>query len=130
MANSIPVGIIMPYNRGPLGYFEQTYSDIERALTNIKMLLMTAKGERPMMPTYGSDLRSLLFDPNTMEYGDHLFYDAVTEATELWMPEVDIHKVTAERNLDEQPNAVTLKIEFSLKNIPDSTQTFDLEVSL
>lgn len=129
METTTPVGIIMPYNSGDNGYFEQTYSDMERALINIRMLLQTARGERPMMPTYGSELREILFDPNTEEITNQLFKSAVEEACQMWMPEADIINVTPERNLDEYPNQVVLKITFSLVTIPDSIQTLELEVS-
>ena len=82
-----------------------------------------------MMPTYGSELREILFDPNTEEITNQLFKSAVEEACQMWMPEVDIINVEPERNLDEYPNQVTLKITFSLLTIPDSTQTLELEVT-
>ena len=43
MSNDIPVGIMIPYVKGNDGYFQQTYSDVTRIYTNLKMLLMTAK---------------------------------------------------------------------------------------
>lgn len=128
MATDVPLGIKMPYKQGNLGYFDQTYSDMERAVTNLGFLLRTAKGERPMMPTYGSDLRTVLFDPNVVEYADQLFTDAVEEAVEMWMPEVVIHNVATTRDFDEYPNSATLNITFSLRNLADSSQTIKLEV--
>lgn len=127
MANQIPLGIKIPYTRGNLGYFDQTFSDIERCKTNLKMLLMTAKGERPMMPTYGSDLRSLLFNPGEAEY-DQLLEDAVIEAAEKWMPEVTINSVEIERNIEEYPNRAILNITFSINSIPNNEETMELEV--
>ena len=128
MADPVPVGIKMPYGRGNQGFFEQTHSDMERALNNLKMLLMTARGERPMMPTYGSGLRELLFEENTEGLPDDLLEDAVKEAAELWMPEVFIRSVIPERDLVNNPSSVTLKIKFSVINIPDSTQELTLGV--
>lgn len=129
MADPVPVGIKMPFRRGNQGFFDQTYSDMERALTNLKMLLMTARGERPMMPTYGSGLREILFEGNTEGFSDDLLEDAVKEATELWMPEVFIKSVESDRDLVNNPSSVTLKIKFSVINIPDSTQELTLGVA-
>ena len=129
MADPVPVGIKMPYRRGNQGFFEQTYSDMERALNNLKMLLMTAKGERPLMPTYGSDLREILFEGNAEGFTDDLLEDAVKEATELWMPEVLIISVVVDRDLVNNPSQATVLIKFSVINIPDSTQELTLGVS-
>ena len=128
MSRDVPVGITIPYTRGKSGYFQQTFSDIERAHTNLKMLLMTAKGERPMMPTYGSDLRSLLFNPGESEYDD-LLNEAVQEATEKWMPEIAVVSVAVDREVDTAPNSALLHITFSILSIPDSREELELEVS-
>ena len=128
MATIAPLGIKLPYRKGSAGYFVQTHSDMERALINLKMLLMTARGERPMMPTYGSELRELLFEPNMEEYTDELFEDAVIETTSLWMPEVVIKYVKVERDLINTPSAATLHIGFIVSSIPNSDQILTLEV--
>ena len=127
MITTIPLGIKLPYRKGHAGYFVQTHSDMERALHNLKMLLMTAKGERPMMPTYGSELRELLFEPNVADFMDDLFEDAVKESTALWMPEVTIIYVKVERDLN-TPSTATLHIGFLVTNIPNSEQILTIEV--
>ena len=64
--SGVGLGIKIPYTRDDqFGYFAQVETDLEKARTNLKMLLMTSKGERPMMPTYGSDLKKILFSQNT-----------------------------------------------------------------
>ena len=110
MTDTVPVGIILPYNRGNDGFFEQTHSDMERARINLSFLLQTAKGERPMMPTYGSGLHELIFEPNMEDHVDDLFEDAVVEAASTWMPEVMIMSVSTTRD------------NIRLVNIPDSEQ--------
>jgi|TARA_Y100001934_G_C12159615_1_gene681328 phage baseplate assembly protein W len=131
LANEVPVGITIPYSRGEGdGFFAQTYSMLERARTNLAFLLMTAKGERPMMPTYGSDLRALLFNPNTPDYVDELFEDAVKDAAETWMSEVNILSVVTTRDLENNPYVATLNITFSLSNIPDSEQELEIKVEV
>ena len=119
MADDTPVGITMPYKRGSNGFFQQTNSDMIRALNNLKMLLMTAKGERPMMPTYGSDLHEVIFENNTEGVPDDLLEDAVKDATDTWMKEVRIVSVISDRDLVNKPETVTLKVKFELTNIPD-----------
>jgi phage baseplate assembly protein W len=128
MATPTPLGIKLPYRKGSGGYFVQTHSDMERALTNLKMLLMTARGERPMMPTYGSELREILFEPNMEEHTDELFEDAVRETTSMWMPEVVIKYVKVERDLINTPSAATLHIGFIVSSIPNSDQILTIEI--
>ena len=131
MESDTPVGIILPYSRGQGdGFFAQTTSMMERARINLAFLLQTAKGERPMMPTYGSDLRAILFDPNAKEYVDEMFEDAVRDAAEAWMPEVTIELVTTTRDLENKPYFATITIGFSLNAIPDSSQEIDIEVEV
>ena len=112
-----------------LVFFKQTFSDLERAVTNLQMLLMTSKGERPLMPTYGSELKEILFENNTPEGIDDLLEDAVKDAVESWMPEVFIEYVITNRNLTNEPSTATLEIKFRLLNIPDSSQLLNLEIS-
>ena len=128
MSKQVPVGIMLPCVRGNDGYFQQTYSDITRAYTNLKMLLMTSKGERPMMPTYGSDLKKLLFSPNVEDYVDEMFHEAVTAATDRWMPEVTIYSVSVVRDDVDYPNRATLSISFAINDMPDSQEELTLEV--
>jgi phage baseplate assembly protein W len=129
MNQNVPVGIVFPYSRGDSGFFKQTYSDLERAVTNLKMLLMTSKGERPLMPTYGSELKEILFDNNTTDGIDDLLEDAVKDAVDSWMPEVFIEYVLINRDLINEPSTATLEIKFRLLNIPDSIQLLNLEIS-
>jgi phage baseplate assembly protein W len=128
MADNVPVGIILPYNRGNDGFFEQTHSDMDRARINLSFLLQTAKGERPMMPTYGSGIHELIFEPNMEEHVDDLFEDAVIEAASTWMPEVMIMSVSTSRDNTNYPNRATLYITFRLVNIPDSDQDIVVNV--
>ena len=128
MNGGVPVGILLPCTRGNDGYFQQTYSTIQRAHCNLKMLLLTSKGERPMMPTYGSDLRYLLFNPGEDEY-DELFEDAIKESAEAWMPEINILEVVVDREVLDKPNAAVFTILFSINSIPGSNETLTLEVT-
>jgi hypothetical protein len=58
------LGITLPFN-GPFGLFTSTYTTQQQALSNLKNLLLTAKGERVNQPKFGTDLIRLLFEPNT-----------------------------------------------------------------
>tara|TARA_R100000734_G_C3224822_1_gene34966 strand:+ start:10 stop:249 length:240 start_codon:yes stop_codon:yes gene_type:complete len=61
----VRIGLKLPFNRGNSGLFPQTETTLEQAGSNIKNLLLTAKGERVMQPEFGSRLRELLFEQQT-----------------------------------------------------------------
>lgn len=131
MAKEVPVGITLPYTRGETdGFFKQTYSLLDRARTNLSFLLMTAKGERPMMPEYGSDLRSIIFNPNTEDFLDEIIEDAVKDAAANWMSEVIINTVKVSRDLENNPYQASVEINFSINIIPDSEQTINLNIEV
>lgn len=100
------------------------------------MLLLTAKGERPMMPTYGSDLKAVLFEPSTTELSDVALEDTIIETTEMWMPEIVIDEVNIKRpeayTEEDRNNPYTVEVElvFSVINIPNSTQELNLTVDV
>jgi phage baseplate assembly protein W len=125
-----PVGIKIPYSRGKTdGFFAQTYSMLERAEYNLTMLLLTAKGERPMMPEYGSNLRSILFDPNSEQHLADIFEDEIKETVNFWMPEVEItyvHTEIPDSPLDK--NKVSLRINYELASVPNVERELELLV--
>ena len=125
------LGIFIPYTKSEKdGYFRQVETELERAKVNLKMLLMTSKGERPMMPTYGSDLKKLLFSQNTEGAVDLEFEDAIVEATSIWMPSVIITDVQIDRDLITNPYQAEIKVFWELSNLPDSQMELDLQIEV
>jgi hypothetical protein len=53
------VGVSLPFN-GTIG-FNSTYSSIEQVRSNLIDYILTNKGERPLNPNYGSDLKKYIF---------------------------------------------------------------------
>ncbi len=125
----VPVGISIPYTRGENdGFFAQTYSVIERSKYNLMMLLMTAKGERPMMPEYGSNLRALLFDPNITEYVDKIFLDEIKDTTANWMPDIEVISVDVSSDVDKDPHRVDLNIKYMIASVPNTENELSLSI--
>lgn len=125
------LGIFIPYTKSEKdGYFRQVETELERAKVNLKMLLMTSKGERPMMPTYGSDLKKLLFSQNTEGAVDLEFEDAIVDATSIWMPSVIITDVQIDRDLINNPYQAEIKVFWELSNLPDSQMELDLQIEV
>jgi hypothetical protein len=53
------VGVSLPFN-GDIA-FNSTYSSIEQVRSNLIDYILTNKGERPLNPNYGSDLKKYVF---------------------------------------------------------------------
>ena len=130
----VPLGIKMPYGRdNQFGFFGAITTTSERYHTNLKMLLMTAKGERPMVPEYGSELKAILFEQNTEAHLDSMLEDAILEATERWMPDVIIDSVDVSRDTTNNSNniyAANIAITYSIVSIPESENQLELEVEV
>lgn len=76
---------------GP-GVFVSTYSTKDQAISNLKHLLLTYRGERPMQPLFGTKLRDALFEQNIDAIKD--FIDAeITQAVSFWLPYITIERL-------------------------------------
>lgn len=149
--SDIPLTIQIPYSRGDKdGYFAQVRTTMMKYKTNLMMLLMTAKGERPMMPTYGSSIREILFEPNTADAIDGIIEDSIMDATEKWMSDIEISEIIIKHGsndiiteLDSMGNTVqkvvgndtneytvNINITFSINELPDSSQELELNIGV
>lgn len=65
MAQSNTIGLNFPFKDSEKGlYLDMTTSDAEEIRANLMHLLLTNKGERFMMPEFGTDLLKYVFEPN------------------------------------------------------------------
>lgn len=136
------LGITLPFI-GPNGTFlSSTYTTIDQAISNLKNLLLTVKGERVQQPKFGTDLVRLLFEPNTDVIKQNIG-DVITQPVNYWLPYIniiEIKTITAEEdpNLDhnisvtitfqvidyskdENLAAITLNVSNNQLSITDST---------
>ena len=70
LQKNVAVGIPFPLGGTPI--FASTYTTQDQALSNLKNLLLTRKGERPLQPLFGTDIPSFLFENITQELLDNL----------------------------------------------------------
>ena len=89
----------------------------EKIRQNIRMILGTRIGERPMLSQYGSRLHSLVQEPNDAVLETALLRQ-LREALAAWEPRVVITRVTVSRKEGE----VALQLEYALseENITDT----------
>ncbi len=87
---------------------------IERA---IRIILLTAKGERAMRPEFGSDLHRLVFAENnatTAGYAD--FY--VREALAQWEPRIEVEDVQVSWSRSDR-GMMLIEIEYRIRQTND-----------
>jgi hypothetical protein len=119
-------GFQYPTNGGTL--FKSTYTAYEAAKSNLRNLLLTAKGERVMQPEFGTGLHDLLFEQMGDDFENRLV-DTITDSVNFWLPYINIDEINVELT-DEMKdrNQVGMNIKFSIgDNIDTDNVTFTLQ---
>ena len=75
----------------------QLSADLLILESSVKMLLLTAKGDRVMEPTYGTNLRRILFE-SQLSGVDSLIQDEIISALALWEPRIELGGMTLKRD--------------------------------
>lgn len=96
--------------------FTNSFTTNEQAISNLKNLLLTRKGERYNLPTFGSSLLNLIFEPNTDELAG-LIQDTISESVSLWLPYIQLTNidVTTGQNNPNSVHHVNVSISFTVK---------------
>ena len=119
----VAVGVKLPFRRGNMGYFDQNFTTLEQAKSNIKNLLLTMKGERIMQPTFGTDLYKILFEPMTEMLTDDI-KDVITDAILEWLPYINLQEVIVDLSPDNvDRNIYRVSLKFSLQYEPERFET-------
>lgn len=103
----VPVGGRLRYAR-----FEE---DIEQA---IQLVLLTAQGERVMLPRFGAGARDLVFEPNTAPT-HRAIEERVRRALVDWEPRIDVERVEVTA-ADATPNLAMIHVDYVVR----ATNTF------
>ena len=82
-------GFMYPIQKSPAkGFFcKQTGTSLVR--NNLKQLLLTIRGERPMLPDYGTNLQNFLFEPLD-KFTVKNISDDISEAIFKYAPDVTL----------------------------------------
>lgn len=76
-------------------------TDLTVLESSVKMLLSTTIGERVMLPDYGTNLRSLLFEPNVSGIESLAQHEIIT-ALQKWEPRVKLQTISVQRNTNRE----------------------------
>lgn len=85
------LGLQYPLVKTPRGIFAQK-SGVDQIKADLLQLLLTNPGERVMMPTYGTPLRKLMFEPNDPQL-EAAAQKAIRDAVEQWEPRIVIDNI-------------------------------------
>jgi hypothetical protein len=85
------LGLQYPLVKTPQGLMAMN-SGVDQIKADMLQLLLTNPGERVMLPTYGVNLRKLIFEPNdtTLEAAAR---SMIIDALEMWEPRVVIQQI-------------------------------------
>ena len=79
----------------------------------IRIILMTSKGERTMLPAFGSDIHKYIFDL-TDETTLRMLEGSISEAIMIWEPRVGDVSVVAEYD-QENPEKVNVNVQYVVR---------------
>lgn len=121
------IGITLPLQIGNTA-FNQSFTTVEQARTNIKSLLLTKKYERVMQPDLGSGLQELLFEQNTEELAEKI-EATINDGINKWLPYVTIEQIDIEQtDYLKDTNSVNVSIKFRVGETPSlETVTFNVQ---
>ena len=111
------IGISLPLGHGEQGFFNKTKKALEQTRSNIRNLLLTRKGERLGNPNFGSNLLSVVFEPNTSDINNKI-EETIRSAMREFLPQVQIESIDIKQS-ERIPEIVNVRLQFSLEVAPD-----------
>lgn len=119
------VGITYPIQRGNTGYFSQSTSILEQTKSNFKNLVLTRKGERLGLPTFGCDLTKVIFEQLTDETSEQARL-TIVEAVDNWLPFIELVEFSISPN--ELENRYDVYCLYRFRNNPNVTDSITLGI--
>jgi phage baseplate assembly protein W len=104
--------------------FQTVYSIQKQTRENLKTLLLTRVGERYMQPNYGTNLLSIVFQPNTNELKPEI-QDIIQDPVTYWLPYITIENIDIVTAEDDPtlPHQIKISIQYSIQNFDTETIT-------
>jgi phage baseplate assembly protein W len=95
--NEVGLGVSFSANTS---LFAPIYTTTTQTRENLKTLLLTRIGERIMQPTYGTDLITILFEPNLSSLKSEI-QTLIQEPINYWLPYINIESIDVVTNEDD-----------------------------
>ena len=114
------IGLGVDLSFGNPGIFKTLYTTNDQAKANIRNLLLTRKGERYNLINFGTNLLSIVFQPNTPDIKELIDLE-ITNALSSWLPYIVIQGLEILTVEDDPTLLHTIKI--TLKYTVDGFNT-------
>lgn len=115
------IGFELPFSvaTGSVGYFQPTETPVQAVTQNIRALLLTNWGERPMHYFLGCNFKEFQFENNDPTDLRERITDRIIQQVGQWLPFVTVQNVSV-RTIDDDPsipeNAIKIDVSFYLGN--------------
>tara|TARA_B100000073_G_scaffold189594_1_gene156987 strand:- start:26 stop:448 length:423 start_codon:yes stop_codon:yes gene_type:complete len=127
--DNIYVGVKFPLEHNRVdGFFPQSKTVREQSKSNLRNLLLTSPGERVMQPTFGSNLKAILFDSFDEITSDNI-EEAIREAVNRQLPYITINDVIVVQD-NQTDNRVLVSVDYSTTLEPDTFDSLSLEFNI
>ena len=120
------IGLELPLTYGTNGFFNRTKTALEQAKSNIKVLLLTKKGERLGNPRFGSELLSVVFEQEGTDL-ENKVEEVIRSAMSEFLPFINIEEIVTTFSPTNK-NAAIVNLKFTL-NV-DTTSQEELSIDL
>ena len=120
----VSVGLDLPLGIQPGtsdGMFATTKTTVDAIKNDIRLLLMTQKGERLMQPNLGVNIRQFLFEQITEDITIQIENDIV-DTFETWLPFVELREININKE-DQDRNRLGIDIKFNIRSVPTELQS-------
>lgn len=121
------VGFTIPFTQttGSLGLFTATTTDLTAAKEDLKNLLLTNWGERPMHYDLGCNFREFLFNQSVHGETEILVEERIRSQVAKWLPFLAINQVKTTLS----DNTIRVDMSFTLISKPEAVQNLSVEVT-
>lgn len=110
------VGVKLPFSSKSV--FTSTYTTQEALKSNLINYLLTNKGERYLNPTFGANIRSLLFEQMTVDVRD-VIDSTIRTGIKTWFNSVTIDTLTVVEDSNSNTITIYMKYLVDYTNIQD-----------
>ena len=127
------LGIDFPFRRslGTEGWFASTTTTIDTVKEDIRMLLMTEKGERILQPNLGIGIRKYLFLPFEEETEIQI-HNEIASTLSNWLPHVEIKRLDIQTGEPDYlgRNSLKIFISFNIIKDPNTLESVGVEIGI
>ena len=120
----VSVGLDLPVARqagDQGGYFATTKTTMDAIKNDIRLLLMTERGERLFQPFLGMNIRRFLFEQITDDTAIEIENDIV-DTFQTWLPFVELRDIDVDLG-DQDRNKISINITFNIRSAPTELQS-------